>query len=259
MSNGYAFGEGDLPAQRLELLAEVFETPSREFLEGAVADLPGVALDLGCGPGATTRMVAAATGARHTIGVDASDDFIARARSKAPPGVEFVRHDVTRLPLPGAPADLIYARLLLAHLPDPARHVAGWMTQLSTGGRLLVDENDVIEANHPALTRYEEIVSAVVGSRGAHLAAGAVVDALEGGDGWRRESSTGRDWLVPEPVAARMFAMNLATWRDHQHATQHYDGRELDRLAADLAAIANAPDDGNVRWRLRQVVFVRTS
>jgi len=61
---GYAFGDGPTAARRLDLLADLFEPASRTFLErvagldGLAGRRPGLAVDLGCGTGHTTRLVA---------------------------------------------------------------------------------------------------------------------------------------------------------------------------------------------------------
>jgi hypothetical protein len=85
---GYAFGDTSLAARCLALLADVFEPPSRAFLErfaGPVssgAEPLDLAVDLGCGPGHSTRLVATMVGARRTLGLDQSGSFVARP----PPG-----------------------------------------------------------------------------------------------------------------------------------------------------------------------------
>src|SRR3954454_23113302 len=69
----YAYGDNDLAARRLELVASVFEKPSRRLLNRAsqrLARAAGVAVDLGCGPGLSTRLVHDVIGARHTVGLD---------------------------------------------------------------------------------------------------------------------------------------------------------------------------------------------
>jgi ubiquinone/menaquinone biosynthesis C-methylase UbiE len=179
----YTFGDTPLAARRLELLSDAFALSTRTFLAEATPRSPRVALDLGCGPGASTRLLAEATGAEHTVGVDTSAAFLELAAGQLAPGVSFVRHDATTVPLPGAPADLIYCRLLLAHVTDPAATVRAWMTQLTPGGRLLVDEMERIDAPHPVLASYEAIVVDLVASRGAPMYAGP----------WSRPSSGPRD------------------------------------------------------------------
>jgi trans-aconitate 2-methyltransferase len=103
-----------------------------------------VALDLGCAPGSATRLLAEVTGAGRTVGIDTSSSFLEVASATPAP---FVRQDATTVPLPGAPVDLIYCRLLLAHVPDPVAAVRAWATQLTPGGRLLVDEMEWIDTS----------------------------------------------------------------------------------------------------------------
>ena len=258
---GYTFGDTDLAAERMTLVAEVFEPPSRRLLTEALAALgrpPDVALDLGCGPGHSTRLLAAVTGAARTIGVDASAAFLEGARRGAGEGIEYAEHDVTAVPLPHAPADLIYCRLVLAHQPDPADVVARWMTQLRPGGVLAVDEVEYIDTPDPVLERYEELVVTLVGSRGALMYAGPVIDAMAGGDGWRRGPSQLVEHLVPVELAARMYGMNLRTWRDDPAITAVCSQDSLDRLANDLDERSRSTGDPPVRWGLRQALFLRS-
>jgi trans-aconitate 2-methyltransferase len=70
---GYAFGDSAPAARRLGLLADVFEPPSRAFLAEftrVAGDQVDLAVDLGCGPGHSTRLVASVVGARRTLGLD---------------------------------------------------------------------------------------------------------------------------------------------------------------------------------------------
>lgn len=254
----YTFRDSPLAAERLRLVAEVFDAPSRVFLTEAVAAPPRIALDLGCGPGVTTRLVAEATGAVRTIGLDTSAAFLERAAADAPAGMEFARHDASEMPLPHAPVDLIYCRLLLAHLPDPRTTVAGLATQLATHGRLLVDDLEWIETSHPVLAAYEEVVVGLVASRGALMYAGPVVDGLREGPGWRQCSSRVRNVPVSTAAAARMFSMNLMTWRDDPYVVEHHDPDAIDRLAHDLSMLTGSTATGEITWGIRQIAYERT-
>jgi trans-aconitate 2-methyltransferase len=256
-SHQYAFGDTDLAARRLRFLCDLFEEPSRSFLGRAAPVAPAIALDLGCGIGRTTRLVHEVTSARRTIGLDTSQRFLALAREGAPPGVDFCSHDATRIPLPGAPANLVYARLLLAHLPDPVDRMRAWASQVAPGGRLLLDENEYIEADDPALARYERLVTEVVGARGASMHAGPVIGEMDLGDGWRRAWDRVEAWPIPEPDAARMFAMNLATWRDDAYVLEHHPAGEIDELAARLHAVGASSSTVSVWWGIRQLGFER--
>ncbi len=136
----YTFGDTDIAARRLKILNEVFGPPSAALLAEVVDRPPALAYDLGCGPGHTTALVSRVTAARQTVGLDASATHIARARAGASGPVSFAVHDCQELPFPAGSADLIYCRLLLAHLPDPVAAARSWATQLTPGGNLVIDE-----------------------------------------------------------------------------------------------------------------------
>ena len=55
---GYAFGDSALAARRLGLLADLFEPASRPFLARFADRRLELAVDLGCGTGHTTRLLA---------------------------------------------------------------------------------------------------------------------------------------------------------------------------------------------------------
>ena len=55
---GYAFGDSAPAARRLALLADLFEPASQPFLARFAGRQLGLAVDLGCGTGYTTRLLA---------------------------------------------------------------------------------------------------------------------------------------------------------------------------------------------------------
>jgi trans-aconitate 2-methyltransferase len=72
----------------------------------------GLAVDLGCGPGWTTGLMAKTLKFERVVGYDTSENFIAQARSKIR-WAAFDVHDVTSVPFPCGLADLIFCRFLL--------------------------------------------------------------------------------------------------------------------------------------------------
>ena len=54
---GYAFRDSAAAARRLAMVAAAFEPSSRAFLERFAGGTPGLAVDLGCGPGHTTLLL----------------------------------------------------------------------------------------------------------------------------------------------------------------------------------------------------------
>jgi len=259
---GYAFGDSPAAARRLDLLAELFEPASRSFLERVAGNdgwggPTGLAVDLGCGPGHTTRLVADVLKPDRTLGLDQSEFFVALAARSAGPAVAFAVHDVTRVPFPCPPADLLYGRLLLSHLPDPGTVLAAWATQLAPGGLLLADEVDRITTDLAALRGYLEVAGALLATRGHTLEVGQLLTRLPDPPGLaRRDDRIGH--LAPPPArAAEMFAQNLAVWRAQAIRAGVASPERLDRLATDLAAVADGTVEGSIRWELRQLVLQR--
>jgi SAM-dependent methyltransferase len=241
---GYAFGDGDAPARRLSLLAEVFGPATLAFLVREAPPAPRLALDLGCGPGHTTRLIAEALRPHRTLGLDVSADFVARAAREAPPGVAFQVHDVAGRPFPEGPPDLVYARLLVAHLVDPEAAVAAWAAQLAPGGALLVEDTDVIETRQPVLVEYLARVEERLDARGHRLYPGALLAALADSSRLATVSPTAG-------LAAAMFRLNLDSWC--------HDPDVHSRLARGLEDLLDDTRTGVITWRVRQAVILPTS
>ena len=174
----YTFGHSSAAAERLRLLAQVYEPEIRWFLNDWSLERPSLAVDLGCGPGFTTRMLAEESRAVQTVGLDMSTAFIALARQSAQNGISFTEHDVCTEPFPTGPADVLFCHFLLIHLREPASVLATWSRQLQPGGRILVDEVERIETSQPVLTRYLQIVAALVQHGGGTLEIGPQLEAL---------------------------------------------------------------------------------
>lgn len=248
----YTYGDTAMAAERLALVARTFEPASRAFLERHAHAPARLALDLGCGPGHTTRLLHEVVGAARTVGLDASDAFLEQARRSAPPGVTFMRHDASRLPFPVAPApDVVYARLLLAHLPDPAGVLARWATATAPGGLLLVDDLEAIETDEPAFRTYRDQVAVpLVGSEGGHLLVGPVLHAAADPTGTERVAD-GVVTFVPEvAVSARLFRMNLAVLVERGEVPARPDLSESLRAIADGEVPARP-----IRWHMRQLAL----
>ncbi len=159
---GYLFGDSTAASHRLRLLAEIFVGSSRAFLSEAAPHNPDLAVDIGCGPGYTTRLVSSMLRPRQTVGMDISEVFVAEARRTARQGERYLVHDATIVPFPVGPADLVYARFVATHLRDPAAVVGAWVSQLSGGGLLLLDEVESITTTNRVLSRYIEIVDSLL-------------------------------------------------------------------------------------------------
>jgi hypothetical protein len=109
--------------------------------------------------------------------VDRSKAFLSQARAGAAAGEEYLTADVAVAPLRiaglGAQPDLIYARFLSSHLPEPEQAVAGWAKELAAGGLLLLEEVDSISTEVAAFDEYLKIASEVLAQYGNELFVGA--------------------------------------------------------------------------------------
>jgi trans-aconitate 2-methyltransferase len=255
----YTFGDNRRAGDRLELLARVFEPSSAALLERVGTPRPSLAVDLGCGPGHTTRLVAETTRAARTIGLDQSAAFIERARADAADGTAFAVHDVSTVPFPCDSPDLVFARYVLAHLPDPMAAVADWSNELAAAGRLVLDEVEDIATDQATFARYLEIVAQMMASRGGELYIGRRLADRQLFDDEGSVHSQRATIAPPSSVVAQMFRMNLETWRTDPWVTDNVDPADLDRLHRELSRLSTDERVGEIVWTHRQVVYVRAA
>jgi SAM-dependent methyltransferase len=255
----YAFGDSELAAARLEMVARVFEPATRELLREVGPGARDLGIDLGCGPGHTTALLSEVVRCRRTVGLDLSAEFIERAARFASDRVAFQPHDVSVVPFPVGPADLLYCRFLLTHLRDPARVVERWATQLAPGGLLMLEEVESIATNASALARYLEILDRMLRSQSNRLYIGAELESVPVPPSLVKRTSVLFEFPVFPADAAAMFGMNLRTWRDHPFVREHVEEGEIQRLERDLDALrTHAPTGVGIVWQLRHLVYQRT-
>lgn len=97
-------------------------------------------LDLGCGGGATTAMLAEAVAPDgHVTGLDISPDLltIARDRMAGRAGVEFIEADAQEHGFGGPPFDALFSRFGCMFFSDPAKAYANLRAALRPGARAL--------------------------------------------------------------------------------------------------------------------------
>ena len=255
----YALGHSEIAATRLEMVARLFDPATRLFLREAGGATRNLAIDLGCGPGHTTALLAEVLRCRRTVGFDLSVEFIERARGEGSDRVAFHVHDVTAVPFPEGPADLVYCRFLLSHLCDPVANIARWATQLRPGGLLMLDEVESIATSSPALERYLEILDQMLRSQSNQLYIGPELDRAAVPPSLAKRKSGILEFSVSPSEAAAMFALNLRTWRDHPFVRTHVEEGEVQRLERELDALqSHVPKGVEIIWKLRHLIYERT-
>jgi len=253
----YLFGDTDIAARRLKVVAEVFAEPTRAFLLDAVSDRLRLVVDLGCGPGYTTHLLAEVLECDHVAGLDSSEHFVSLAQKTDK--VSFHVHDITSVPFPVGPSDIMYCRFLLTHLRKPHEVVARWATQLRPRGLLLMQETEWIETDNDVFATYLSIVEAVLADQSTDLYAGRVLDRMEECGGLKKRVSRVRRFRVANRDAARMFFMNMQSWKDSAYVRENYPARMLEELQENLQDLATVPDSvTEIEWGLREIVWERS-
>jgi ubiquinone/menaquinone biosynthesis C-methylase UbiE len=134
--------------QRLRRQAQLWEQVTAQLLDRVGLGAGMRCLDVGCGPGEVMRLMAERVGAGGRVtGLD-NDGRVGREavqvlRATVAGQFEFVQADAeTTGEPPGAPFDLVYARLLLFHVRDPVAMVRTMYDWTRPGGVLVVQDWD---------------------------------------------------------------------------------------------------------------------
>lgn len=125
--------------------------PAADLLARVPLERAARVVDLGCGPGNSTALLAARFPGADILGVDGAPDMLAAARRDVA-GARFVEADLLDW-APQAAPDLIFANAVLHWLPDHASllpRLAGW---LAPGGCLAVQVPDNLEEPSHRLMR----------------------------------------------------------------------------------------------------------
>lgn len=128
-------------------LQERLDRLFRQFSDAALANAapaPGeYVIDVGCGCGGTTLVLARAVGAGgHVHGVDISGPMLAHAAERAATAglgnVQFTLGNAAIHPFPSGCADLIFSRLGAMFFGDPLAAFANLRASLKPGGRMVL-------------------------------------------------------------------------------------------------------------------------
>ena len=254
----YLFGDTDLAAHRLEVLAGVYADSTRAFLRETATGPLRLAVDLGCGPGFTTHLLADTLQCDHVAGLDSSEHFVSLAKKAETERVSFHVHDATSVPFPVDPSDLIFCRYLLTHLHEPFGSISKWATQLRPKGLLLMEEVDYIDTHNEVFALYLNVVEAMLEDQSGDLYIGPKLHDLEHGDALERKSSAIRHVPVATRRAAAMFYLNIQTWKQQPFIKENYPAHVIQELEQDLERLAGrSGDEVSIAWGLRQIVYER--
>lgn len=114
--------------------------PARDLLEQVPLSMPRRVVDIGCGPGNSTQLLAARFPDAELIGMDSSPDMLDAARKRLP-RVEFAEGDIETW-RPDGPVDLLYANAVFQWVPDHDALFTRLMGELRPGGVLALQMPD---------------------------------------------------------------------------------------------------------------------
>ena len=171
---------------RLRILSRVMWPSTLNLLQRAGIRHGMICLDVGCGGGDVSCELARLVGANgRVLGMDIDEVKIGIAREEVAalgiPNLEFRACNLCETD-PEAEFDLVYARFLLTHLPDPSAILAKIRQALRPGGTLVVADIDFRGyfswPESPALARYVALYTQAVKRRGADPNIGPRLPAL---------------------------------------------------------------------------------
>src|SRR5262245_745970 len=136
-----------------ERIAEILELRAadprqRAMLRSYLSEMqpPGgaIVLDVGCGTGAVSRVLAEIPEIAEVVGLDPSPIFIEKAQElgKGRSGLSFRIGDGRALPFPDTSFDVVVFHTTLCHVPEPERALHEAYRVLRSGGWLAVFDGD---------------------------------------------------------------------------------------------------------------------
>jgi SAM-dependent methyltransferase len=258
----YALGHTAQEYERLRAQAQDWEAATARILDQISLPAGASCLDAGCGPGETTRLLAQRVGpSGRVLGIDLDASIgtlaVEMLHGSGYRHCAFHAHDLAAdEPVPGGPFDLVYARLLLVHLPDRVAVLARLWDAVAPGGYLVVQDYDASAFSVlPELPSFAEMTRVIIGTFqavGADVRTGALLPQLfvQAGAGIPDGTDvTGR--VEPLGDGGRAYAENayrslLPAALAHGITTEADSAAMLAELAKDTARFADSP----VLWPL---------
>jgi SAM-dependent methyltransferase len=220
-------------------------------------------LDVGCGTGELTRVLASET-TGEVIGADADQDLLGVARDQT--GLPMVGADATRLPFQDDSFDLVVCQALLINLPDPGAALSEFARVSSDLVAAVEPNNAAVEVDstvdaEPSLEQRAR--EAYLSGVGTDVALGDRVERLFETAGlsvltdavYRHEKLVEPPYSEPalEDAARKANGAGLA---DHETEIRNAVGMGYDDLRAEWRAMGREVVDAMAeeRYRRREVV-----
>jgi ubiquinone/menaquinone biosynthesis C-methylase UbiE len=257
----YSLQRSALEYDRLRGQARMWESAAEAVLDRIGLQPGATCLDAGCGPGETMRLLARRVGPQGVVtGIDVDAPLGAvterSLHAEGCPQVRFVAAELTGdEPVPGGPYDLVYARLLLFHLPQRVAVLARLWDAVAPGGVLVVQDYDLgsIDVVPPlaAVGEVRRVISETFLALGCDIRAGFHLSQLFAEAGLGAPDGTdvaGR--IEPLATGRRILSATLSSVLPAALARGITGEADADATLAGLARDAERLPDASLFWPL---------
>lgn len=145
MAEDYILGNLDSEIERLEIQAVLFEPLTRQTLLNAGLKKSMRCMDVGCGSGSVSRLMAKMVGKKgRVVGMDMDDKYLQYCRSVSTQSkMKFVHDNICESRLDSKEAfDIVYSRFMFQHLKDAKEAVRSMKRLAKRGGVVMIQELD---------------------------------------------------------------------------------------------------------------------
>ena len=146
MTGGYVLGNQDSEIARLEVQAILFEPLTNQTLLNAGLKEGMSCIDIGCGSGSVTRLMARIVGKTgRVVGVDIDNTYLQYCiqNNSSRQNIEFVYDDICKSRLDREEKfDIVYSRFMFHHLTDRKEAVRSMKRLTKKGGTIMIQDLD---------------------------------------------------------------------------------------------------------------------
>ncbi len=146
VAEGYILGNRDSEIARLEIQANLFEPLTKQTLLKAGLKKGMSCIDIGCGSGAVTRLMARMVGnTGHVIGVDMDKRYLEYCNRSidSTKNIEFMHDDICKSRLTDKERfDIVYSRFTFHHLTDRGEAVRSMKQLAKKRGIVMIQDLD---------------------------------------------------------------------------------------------------------------------
>jgi len=144
MGEDYVLGNLENEITRLEIQSAFFEPLTRQTLSRTGIKKGMRCLDVGCGAGSVTQILAEFVGEKgQVVGTDVDEKYLQYCRNYSTEGnTNFVLDDILKSRLPKESFDAVYSRFMFVHLKDAEKAIHSMKQLVKKGGAIIIEELD---------------------------------------------------------------------------------------------------------------------